>query len=113
MAKKVLLKTSGLFYRNLLMILGLLGFSFMSASCGGNAEEKMKAREDSLARAKAVQDSLAREKQKSDSAEAARIELFRQDSVRKADSIAKIKKPNPYKPPIHPQTKYGLPVKMD
>ncbi|OQA02354.1 MAG: hypothetical protein BWY70_00027 [Bacteroidetes bacterium ADurb.Bin408] len=66
---------------------------------------------DSIARANAANDSIA----KVDSIAKAKIafedSLKRVDSVAKADSLAKIKKPNPYKPG-HPTTKYGVPYNM-
>ena len=103
MARKFLLRSSRSLYT---IVLTLLGISFMAA-CGGNAEEKARAREDSIARAKAIQDSIAQ--LKADSTAQAQIEKARLDSNARADSIAKAKanKPNPYKP-HQVVTKYGI-----
>jgi hypothetical protein len=96
-------------YVKVLVLLGLLSFTFLTG-CGGQNKEKEQQRiNDSLAGEKQKQDIIMARKQ--DSIATAAIEKARQDSIAMADSVAKAKlhKLVNYAP-VHTVTKYGIQV---
>jgi predicted Holliday junction resolvase-like endonuclease len=106
-------------YISVLMFLGALSLPVMNSCNNSNMQEELKRKNDSIAAAR-KQDSLA-EIKKQDSIKSA-MEALRQDSIRKADSLAKAKAAKPSKPakPVNPFkpdgptiTKYGVPADLN
>jgi len=99
-----LLKIKSKFYYYSVVFLGAISVFFFTRCDSPKAENNNQQINDSIAKAKAKQDSIA----KADSIAKVEKELATLDSIARADSIAKAKKkPNPYKPD-GPVCKYGV-----
>lgn len=108
--RRRILKIKSHFYYYTLVVFGSLSLLFFSRCNNGPSEEEKAARiNDSMVMVKALQDSIAI----ADSTTKAQLDQVRLDSIAKADSVAKAKKPkNPYKP-VTPVTKYGIPMNSE
>ncbi len=110
--KKFSLRFQNRLYLSALLIIGAFSLPFVS-SCGNakDSEKEQQRIKDSIANATHIQDSIA--KVKADSTATAIKEKAIQDSIRKADSIAKAKQQQiKFKPVVVPQTKYGIPANL-
>jgi len=105
--RRKILKIKSHFYYYTLVVFGSLSLLFFSRCNNGPSDEEKAARiNDSIVKAKALHDSIAI----ADSTTKMQLEQARLDSIAKADSVTKAKKPkNPYKP-VTPITKYGIPI---
>lgn len=113
-AKKFFLRCKNRLYLSVIIFLGMFSIPLTQSCSNPKDQEKEQQRiKDSIAAAQHFQDSL--NQAKNDSIANALRQQEIQDSIKRADSVAKARKKhkpvNPYKPTT-PTTKYGVPVDM-